>query len=399
MKVLLINVVCGIRSTGRICTDLAEALESEDNEVQIAYGRENVPEKYAHFALRTESDNGIKFSALQARFLDNAGFANRASTTRLIERIQAFDPDIIHLHVIHGYWINIPLLFDYLRGCGKKIIWTFHDCWAFTGHCAYFDYTGCEKWKTGCFGCPDRKEYPSSILLDRSEVNFREKKKMFTGIPNLLIVTPSEWLAEYVKKSFLKEYPVKVIHNGIDTSVFQRTQETLSIAETMREKYGLSEKKVVTAVSTSWNRRKGLSEYLKLADQLGNDYQVVIIGLNKEQIAELPGNVLGIEKTDSTIELAGFYVLSQAYVNASLEENYPTTNLEAIACGTPVITYDVGGSGESAALYGEIVPRGDIEALAAAVKNTDRLTPRYSYEECRKILSIDFMTRQYRSVY
>ena len=399
MRVLLINVVCGIRSTGRICTDLAEALEARGHEVKIAYGRENVPEKFRKFSFRTENDFGVKFSALRARFTDNAGFSNRKATIQLVEKIREFDPDVIHLHVLHGYWLNIEILFDYLRGSGKKIIWTFHDCWAFTGHCAYFDYVACDRWMNGCFSCPDKRAYPTSVFADCSKKNYLKKRALLTGIPDMHIITPSKWLADYVRTSFLKEYPVKVIHNGIDTDVFCRNENTLRAAGELKKRYRLETKKLVIAVSTSWDRRKGLQEYFKLADQLGEDYQVAVIGLSEEQAASVPENVLGIQRTDSVLELAGFYVLAHAYVNASLEENYPTTNLEAIACGTPVIAYQTGGSGESAELFGTVVPRGNISALSEAVRNAEALVPAMAPEDIKKLFSFRKMTEEYLKLY
>lgn len=396
MRVLLVNVVCGIRSTGRICGDLADALAERGHTVKIAYGRYDVPEKYRKYALRTTTDTEVTAAAAEARIADNAGFSNRASTARLIEKIKDFDPDVIHLHVLHGYWLNVELLFNYLRTCGKKIIWTFHDCWAFTGHCAYFDYAGCDRWQTRCFSCPNKGEYPASSFADRSGSNYEKKKELFTGIPDLTVVTPSRWLARNVEKSFLGGYPVKVIPNGIDTEVFAKNAKTEEIAAGLEEMYGLQGKKTVIAVSTSWDSRKGLREYYALADELGDDYQMTVIGLPPEKIRELPKNVLGIARTDSPLQLAGFYVLAHAYVNASFEENYPTTNLEAVSCGTPVITYDCGGSGESAVLHGKVVRKGDIAALADAVRSADSFVPAdpESYDLSRRA-----MTEKYIDIY
>ena len=369
MKILMINVVCGIRSTGRICTDLAEALEEHGHTVKIAYGRENVPEKYRRFAYRIGNDLDVKLSAAQARVFDSAGFGNRESTVRFIEWIREFDPDVINLHVLHGYWLNVEILFDYLRTCGKRIIWTMHDCWAFTGHCVHFAYAECEKWKKLCGNCPEKKEYPASVFLDRSEKNYKRKQAAFTGIPRLRIITPSEWLADRVGESFLQEYPVSVIPNGVDIQVFHKTESDL------REEYRLDGKKVVLGVATSWRERKGLSVFPKLAEMLGEEYQIILIGLTEQQIRKLPGSVLGIRRTDNVRQLAAFYSLAEVYVNASFEENYPTTNLEAIACGTPVVTFDAGGSGESARLYGAVVPLGDVKALADAVRRADTFIP------------------------
>ena len=222
MKILMINSVCGIRSTGRICTDLADALTEQGHEVKIAYGRENVPEKYRKYAVRIGSDTDVKLHCLRARLLDDTGYGSRRATERFIGWVKEFDPDVIHLHNIHGYYINIELLFRYLASAKKRVIWTLHDCWTFTGHCPHFEYEKCSKWKTGCFDCPKAKrEYPARLFFDNSRSNWKRKKKLFTAVKDMTIVTPSQWLADLVKQSYLKKYPVRVIHNGIDTSVFR----------------------------------------------------------------------------------------------------------------------------------------------------------------------------------
>ena len=223
MKILMINSVCGIRSTGRICTDLATALEAEGHEVKIAYGRETVPAEFQKYAVRIGSKLDNYIHGMEARLFDASGFGSRRATREFIQWAKKFDPDVIHLHNLHGYYLNLPILFDYLKHCGKRIIWTLHDCWAFTGHSAYCDAIGCERWKTGCHDCPNKAEYPKSIV-DFSKRNWRVKMRLFTGIPNMTIVSPSNWLAGLVKESFLSEYPVQVIHNGIDTAKFHPTE-------------------------------------------------------------------------------------------------------------------------------------------------------------------------------
>lgn len=209
MKVLMINVVCGIRSTGRICTDLAAALEEQGHEVKIAYGRENVPEQFQKYAVRIGNDFDVKRHGLKARLLDGAGFGSKRVTEKFIKWVKEYDPDIIHLHNIHGYYINIEVLFRYLQTCGKKIIWTLHDCWSFTGHCVYFDYVNCNKWEKECNHCPQKKEYPARVGPDFSKRNFNIKKDLFSEIPNLILVTPSQWLANLLSYSYMKKYTVK----------------------------------------------------------------------------------------------------------------------------------------------------------------------------------------------
>lgn len=362
MKVLMINSVCGIRSTGRICTDLATALEAQGHEVKIAYGREEVPEKFQRYAVRIGTDLDVKIHGVLARTLDGAGFGSKAVTRKFIQWVKEFNPDVIHLHNLHGYYINLEVLFDYLRTCGKKIIWTLHDCWAFTGHSAYCDAVGCEKWKTGCSHCPNMKAYPISYT-DRSESNWNKKRRMMTGIPDLTLVTPSRWLAGLVRESFLSEYPVEVIHNGIDTSQFHPMENDF------REAYGIGNKFILLGVTISWDDMKGLSDFICLAEKLDDGYQVVLVGVTAEQKAKLPQNIIAIERTNSVRELAYIYSAADLFLNLSYCENYPTVNLEAMACSTPVLTYKTGGSPESAEAYGGIVvERGDISAVINAIE-------------------------------
>lgn len=369
MKVLMINVVCGIRSTGRICTDLATALEAQGHEVKIAYGRENVPEQFKKFAVRIGSDIDVKIHGIKARLFDGAGFGSKFATIRFIKWVEEYDPDVIHLHNIHGYYINAAILFNYLKTCGKKIIWTLHDCWCFTGHCVYFDYVNCDKWKKQCGNCPQKSEYPARIGPDMSQQHYELKKTLFTGIKNMILVTPSQWLANLISESYMNEYPIKVIYNGVDTSVFKPTESDV------KDRYNISNKKIVLGVAAVWDKRKGQSTFIKLAKRLDTIYQIVLIGLNIDQINKLPSNIIGIERTNSIRELAELYSAAYVFVNPTLEDNYPTTNIEAIACGTPVITFETGGSSESARMYGVSVSKKNIEELVSAIESIDKIMP------------------------
>ena len=361
MKILMINIVCGIRSTGRICTDLATELEARGHEVKIAYGRFEVPEKFQKFAVKIGTNFDVKIHGLKARFFDSCGFGSTRATKKFISWVKKFNPDVIHLHNIHGYYINVKILFDYLRTCNKKIIWTLHDSWAFTGHTPYCDAVNCEKFITGCGNCPGLKNYPKSFI-DRSAANWLKKKNLFCDIPGLTLITPSNWLAGLVKKSFLAQYPVHVIHNGIDTSKF------IKVESDFRKAHGLEKKFLLLGVATAWDEMKGLSDYIKLADALGDDYKVILVGLTKQQKENLPKNILSIERTNSLDELVKIYSAADLYVNFSYCENYPGVNLEAVACGTPVLTYDSGGSPESA-LNGIVIPKGDIKAAVEKIKS------------------------------
>lgn len=399
LKILMINIVCGVKSTGRICTDLADELTNQGHKVKIAYGRENVPEKYQKYAVRIGNDLDIYTHAFKSRIFDSVGLSSKWYTEQFINWVIKYDPDVIHMHNLHGYYINIEVLFNYLRTCGKRIIWTLHDCWAFTGHCFYFDFVNCYRWETGCHDCPKKTDYPKSFVFDRSRQNYGLKKRLFNHIPNLTIVTPSEWLAELVKRSYLKDYPVTVIHNGIDTDVFKPTPSDL------REKLGIGDKKVVLGIASVWEPRKGLPDLLELnrrlrtftesADSEAQAYQMVLIGINDMQRKKMrvSDDIITIPRTDSQKELAQYYTMADVYVTPTYEENYPTANLEAIACGTLVITYDTGGSGESARMYGAVVERGNLKALLDSVLASSKL------KTCDFDIGMPFFLKQYTDLY
>lgn len=358
----MINVVCGIRSTGRICTDLAKSLEAQGHEVKIAYGRETVPTEFEKYAVRIGNDWDVRFHGLKARLFDGMGFGSRRATKNFIRWIEEYNPDVIHLHNIHGYYLNVRILFDYLRKCDKKIIWTMHDCWSFTGHCMYFDYENCDGWKHGCGNCPQKSVYPKRIGIDHSKRNYRVKKELFTGIKNLTIVTPSQWLAELVKQSYMRKYDVKVIHNGVDTDVFKPTESQI------RCSYGLADKTVILGVAAVWDRRKGLEDFIELSKRLDESYKIILVGLTKDQMSDLPSNIIGIERTNSVQDLVKLYSAADVFVNPTKEDNYPTTNLEAIACGTPVVTYNTGGSPESANIYGVTLRNNSVEDIIESLR-------------------------------
>lgn len=361
MRVLQINSVCGIGSTGRIAADINKVLQSKGYESYIAYGRDK-PLNCDH-TIRIGTKMETFLHTAKTRIFDRHGFGSRAATLRFIENVKKLNPDIIHLHNIHGYYLNIEVLFSFLKEFEKKVIWTLHDCWPFTGHCSYFEYVQCENWKTGCKKCPQKTGYPASLLLDQSKRNYMEKRSIFTGVKDLTIVTPSEWLAKKVKQSFLSEYPIKVINNGIDLNVFK------PIKSDFRRKYQLNNKFIILGVASIWGERKGYRYFIELAKRLENDEVIVLVGLTSKQINQLPTNIVGIQKTNSVYELAEIYSSADVFVNPTLEDNFPTTNLEALATGTPVITFNTGGSVESIdSGCGIIVEKGNINKLSQAIK-------------------------------
>lgn len=363
MKVFQINIVLN-GSTGKIARGIYEISKQNGIESRIAYSRG--PKMDNSDFIKFGSKIGVYTHGILSRIFDTVGLHSRFATRQLIGEIEKFQPDIIHLQNIHGYYLNYKMLFRYIKAKNIKTLYTLHDCWTFTGHCAHFDMAGCDKWKTGCYKCPNKHTYPKSILLDNSKRNYKIKKALFSDMENLTLATPSNWLAELVKQSFLKNADVKVIHNGIDLNLFKPTL-TDFIAE-----HNLEHKKIVLGVAGVWNHRKGLADFMELRKLLSEDYQIVLVGLSKKQIAALPQGILGITRTESAEELAGIYTSAHVFVNPTYEDNFPTVNLEALACGTPVITYKTGGSPESLSENcGCVVERGDIGALAKLIKSHD----------------------------
>ena len=360
-KVFFINVTCGYGSTGRIVTGLYDILEDRGYKCIAAYGRGADPEGYKTYRIGDELD--VNIHGVLSRITDRQGFYSTAATRRLVKKIRAFDPDIIHLHNIHGYYLNVAVLFDYLKTCKKKVIWTLHDCWSFTGHCTHFEFIGCNKWRSGCGNCEQLREYPKSLIMDRSKKNLEQKKRLFSDIPDMELVTPSQWLKSKVEMSYMGRYPITVIPTGIDLEYFKPTPSDL------RREYGIPENKfLVLGAAAPWRDRKGLEDFKKLAHLLSDRYQIVLVGLKPRQISAMPRNVIALPRTESVKEMAMWYSAADAYVNLTLEDTFPTTNIESLSCGTPVVTYRSGGSPESLTdSCGIVVPRSNISAVIAAL--------------------------------
>ena len=340
MKYLFLNSVAGFGSTGRIAAEKCRELMKQGHSCVLAYGRQKANcDDIETWQIGTPLD--YKIHGVMNRLLDNHGFGSKGATEAFLDRVKAYDPDVIWLHNVHGYYINIELLFTYLKHCGKKVYWTLHDCWSFTGHCSHFDFVGCDRWKNGCYQCPQKREYPASLLLDNSQRNYDKKKSLFTGIPDLTLITPSKWLANLVKESFLGDYPVEVVYNAINLDVFKPTPGDF------RKQYGLEHKKIILGVASVWSPRKGLADFISLASMLDECFQVVLVGLTPEQSKDLPHNILPIPRTNSAQELAQIYTAADFFVNTTFEDTYPTVNLEARACGTRIVSYDTGGCAET----------------------------------------------------
>lgn len=360
MKVLQINTF-GNLSTGKIAVDIYRTLRAHGSDGAVAFARNEVPGDVPSFKIGNPLS--VYTDGVFTRLTDKAGHYSKGATDKLIKQIKEYDPDIIHLHNLHGYYLNVPMLFDYLKDAGKPVVWTLHDCWAYTGHCCYYSMAGCDKWKlTGCTKCPQKKAYPASIFKDNSSRNFSEKNQMFHSVKNLHLVCVSKWLDNEVKESYLKDLPSRVIYNGIDTSVFKPCSGNFRI------KYDVGDKRIVLGVASTWDTRKGLADFIGLSKILDERYKIVLVGLNDKQKASLPDNMIGIGRTDGPKELAEIYSASNVLFNASVEETFGLPNVESLACGTPVVAYNCTGIPETMTENdGYIVEPHDLKTVALKI--------------------------------
>lgn len=362
MKYLFINSVYGIGSTGKIIHKKCHELIEQGDICIAAYGREAIIDNDVKM-IKIGNKRDYMIHAGISRLFDCQGFLSVNATKKFLNEIEKVMPDVIWLHNIHGYYINIKLLFEWLKKHPNiKVLWTLHDCWAFTGHCSHFTLAKCDRWKLGCFSCPQKKEYPKSILFDRSKQNYKLKKYIFTGVKNLSVISPSRWLAELVKKSFFNEYSVEVQHNTIDLTIFKPTQSSF------RRNYNLENKKIVLGVASNFEETKGFNDMLMLRERLDSSFEIVLVGLTEKQISQLPEGITGLKRTKNQTELAGIYTTADVFVNPTHQDNFPTVNLEARACGTTAITYNVGGSPEGVA-SNCVVQEDNIDALVQKIKS------------------------------
>lgn len=370
MKLVQINATCGAGSTGRICVSISETLSAKaaDNYILYASGQSD----YVR-GLRYMRHKEVKLQALRSRILGNYGFNSKAATRRLIMQLDAIAPDIVHLHNLHGHNCNLEILFSYFKEKRIKLYWTFHDCWAFTGYCPHYEMVNCTKWQTGCQHCPQKGHF--SWLFDRSPYLFKKKKEIFTGL-DLTIVVPSDWMAKQVKQSFLHNYDIKVIHNGIDLSVFCPTESDF------RQRYGCQDRFLILGVAFGWDARKGLDVFIEMAKRLDERFRIVLVGTDDRVDRQLPKNVISIHRTGNQAELAAIYTAADLFVNPTREENYPTVNMEALACGTPVLTFRTGGSPEILDdNCGAVVDKNDLDGMEREILRIFEKSP-YTRQAC-----------------
>lgn len=336
MKKLLQINTCITQSTGRIAQQIGERAISDGWESYIAFpARAPKIESKSHLVLiGTKIDQYVH--ALMTRIFDCCGFLSKRATKRLIHTIDVIKPDVVHLHNIHGYYINVPILFEFLKKKGIPVVWTLHDCWAFTGHCVHFTCVNCYKWKTECHNCPRKNSYPNSFVFDRSRHNYRAKRKAYSNMPNMTIVPVSHWLGDITRQSILGAYPIHVIQNGIDVNVFKPRPNSV---EHVRVQYGLQRKYVILGVATGWSEEVGLSAFIYLRKMLPHDFAIVLVGCTPDIQAKLPEGIVGIPRTNNVDELAEIYSAADILFNASYQETFGLVTAEALSCGTPVVVY------------------------------------------------------------
>lgn len=375
MRILQINTTVNFGSTGKIAEEIGKSAIEKGHESIIAYGRKKRQSDSLTFKIGSSFEMYIH--GIQSLLFDKHGLGSRNPTNNLIKFIFQNRPDAIGLHNLHGYYLNYELLFKCIKELNIPVIWTFHDCWPFTGHCSHFERIGCEKWQSHCHNCPLHTAYPKSIV-DRSFQNFKYKMNAFTGVDKLLIVTPSEWLANLVRKSFLKDYPIAVIHNGIDLKKFIKSESSNS-------------EKILLGVANVWTKQKGLDDFIRLRRELDDSWELVLIGMTRIQINNLPPGINGLERTKSIEDLVEWYNKANVFINLSYSDNFPTTNIESLACGTPVITYNTGGSPEAVdSKTGFVVQKGDIKGILESINTIEQKGKKHYSKACRERVEINF---------
>lgn len=383
-KLLQINPVLRLStSTGRIMREIGEVAMNHGWESYVAYSYGRDSKMLSTSQLVPVGNKwDVALHGFITRLFDRHGLSSVAATKRFIDNIERLNPDIIHIHNIHGYFLNYKLFFSYLAAKNKKVIWTVHDCWLYTGHCYYYSAAGCQRWQSGCGNCPQRGEFPRSWLIDRSARNFQDKRAAFTSLlpENFVIVPVSEWIRSEMSKSFFKDYEFRVIHNGINLDVFSPKESSAA-----RLKYDIKEPIIYLGLASIWLQEKGLPDFLRMAGLLGADERIVLVGkMPKNTIKRLPANITYIPRTENVTELAALYSASSVFINPTWQDNYPTVNLEALACGTPVVTYNTGGSPESLTPQtGRVIEQGDVEGLLSAAREFASMDRDSLREACR----------------
>ena len=376
MKIVEINGT-NYSSTGNIMLNIAKQARKQGFEVFTCCKNSRKSQQFKY-------DNQIIIGSRYERLISEqlaaisglSGSFNYFSTKSFIKKLEEIKPDLVHLHIMHDTYINLNILFNYLSKNNIPVIWTFHDCWAFTGKCPYFEIDNCDKWKNGCYDCPQIRKYPESYLFDKSKYLWNKKNKLFNSINNLTIVTPSMWLANYAKESFLKNHDIRVINNGINLNIFKPTDSDFRIKNNIENKF------LILGVGYNWSPRKGLDSFIELSMRLDDRFKIILVGTNDKIDESLPKNIISIHRTYNQEELVKIYSACDLFVNPTLEDNFPTVNIESLACGTPVLTYKTGGSPEIIDdKCGSVVQKGNIDSLEKEIIRIYKEKP-YSRQDC-----------------
>lgn len=378
MRVLHINTVVNTGSTGRIVEEIGTVLIENGHESIIAYGRNIGHVKSKSKLLKIGNNLNVLWHFVNTFLRDKHGLTKDLSTKNFLNEIDKLKPDLIALYNLHGYYIDVGLLFNYLEKKGVPVVWTLFDCWAFTGHCTYFDNIGCDKWKSQCYDCPKYNKYPRSII-DNSSLNFNLKKRIFNLPHKLEIITHSSWLSKYVRSSFLNSYGLHIIPSAVDVDLFKPIKSNIAAQN------GIYNQRIILGCANIWTDRKGLNDFIILSEKCDVETVIVLIGLNKSQMKKLPQNIIGINRTESIEVLVKWYSAASVFVNPTYMDNFPTTNIEALACGTPVVTYNAGGSPESIdANTGRIVQIGNVDGIWESILELGRENEEELTRACRE---------------
>ena len=386
MKIAHLNSVYHFGSTGKIVESLNLACLDNEIESLAFYGRKksDYPNTYFFsYLLNFPIDLTLSF------FKDNAGFNSKKVTKRLISKLKEFKPDLIHIHNIHGYYLNLEMLINYLNEAEIKVVMTLHDCWSFTGFQVHFDYDQNDDFEKLAKGSYLTKEYPFRYKVKNNEKNYQLKKELFTSIKDLVVVSPSKYLKSYVDKSFLNKYPSIVINNGIDLKKFSYNKNSTK-----------TDKKIILGVASIWDANKNLKDFIKIVEKLPEDYQGLVVGLSKKQISKLPKKIIGMTRTERVEDLVELYNSAYLFLNPSLQENFPTVNIEALACGLPIVAYDSGGSAEIFEGCGYKVKKGDVnQAVDVIINNDFDSLSEKCQERANRLYSKELMLKKYLQLY
>lgn len=390
-KLLQICVEGNTGSTGRMAEAIGRFVIKSGWDSYIAYGR--FPRTSESKIIKIGSPVDVFLHGIQTRLFDRHSLGSSKATRKLIKDIDSISPDIIHLHHLHGYYINIQILFDYLSTLSIPVVWTFHDCWSITGHCCHFDYVQCKKWKQECYDCSQKHEYPASFFFDRSKKNYYLKKQLFNSVKNLTVVSVSKWLDSIVQESFLNAVQREVIYNGVNTDTFNLNGEILAI----REKYGIENKFLILGVAKPWSEHKGFQDFIELSKYLDDESIIALVGLNSKQRKKLSNNVIAIEETENQRGLKDLYVASDLFMNLSVEETFGLTTAEALSCGTPAVVYNATACPEIVdENTGFVVTKGDIKGLLKAIAQVKLNGKKVYSKNCRdRVLKLFNCEKQY----